>query len=52
MINYDCVYYCGDEDCHKCAGGHGYILSCDCCSDYTDFWGCQPRKQEDNDNDK
>jgi hypothetical protein len=44
MINMDCRYYDGDEDCNKCCK-HGYIFGCEGCDDYVDFFG-NKRKDE------
>jgi len=33
MINVDCKYYDGDDDCNKCAIW-GYFYECDGCEDY------------------
>lgn len=38
MIEYGCMNYDGDEDCHKCCK-HGYIHGCEGCKDYTDIFG-------------
>ena len=38
MIEYGCMNYDGDSDCHKCCK-HGYIHGCDWCDDYEDFFG-------------
>ena len=38
MIEYSCMNYDGDEDCHKCCK-HGYIYGCEDCEDYIDFFG-------------
>ena len=38
MIEYGCMNYDGDEDCHKCCK-YGYIHGCEGCKDYTDIFG-------------
>ena len=37
MIDYSCLNYDGDEDCHKCCK-HGYIFGCDGCEDYEGYF--------------
>lgn len=39
MIDYSCIYECGDEDCNKCFK-QGIIFCCPYdCPDYVDHFG-------------